>query len=141
MKVKDPHGTVWRVSRRWLPWRRRLRSYFPDLPVWAGGDDPISAIIGLILLILMIPFILLFIFVALEFLLLLLLLPFIVLVRMLFGRSWEVEAHRGTWPGELWWYEPSGTWSQSGRRLKNIAELIQRGQTPPHTAPSRKRSG
>ncbi len=97
------------------------------------GDDPISMIIGLIALVIFLPVFILLLVVALEFLLLLLLLPFVVLARVLFGHHWVVEARKGSWPGDLWWDAPSGSWSESGQRIDNIAGLIQQGRTPPPT--------
>lgn len=130
MKVHDPHGETWRVRRRWLPWRRRLRR-LPDtgFDVPTLGDDPISAIIGVLLLILFIPVLIVALVIALEFLLLLLLLPVALLVRVAFGHHWTVEVRRGR---RLWWFDSSGGWSESGRRIETIAGLISRGQPPPH---------
>lgn len=130
MKVHEPDGQVWRVRRRWLPWRRRLRTYFPDWGPSNLGDDPISAVIGVIVLILMLPFILLAIVVSLELLLLLLLVPFVALFRIVFGRQWEVDVRKGR---TLWWSQPCGSWSDSGARIEEIAEAIRRGRTPPRT--------
>lgn len=31
MKVRDPEGRTWRVTRRWLPWRPRPRAWSPSL--------------------------------------------------------------------------------------------------------------
>jgi hypothetical protein len=44
VKVRSPDRTVWRVRRRWVPWRRRLRGALdsaPDLGVGPLGDDPV----------------------------------------------------------------------------------------------------
>lgn len=78
----------------------------PNLPVGLG-DDPISAIIGLLVLIVMIPFLLLAVIAGLEFLLLLLVLPFALVGRALFGRHWVVEARKGF---RIWWDAPSSLW-------------------------------
>ena len=76
MKVVDPQGRTWRVSRRWMPWRRRSSiGDWWQVPSGSGlGDDPISAIIGVFLLILLIPVVVLSVVVALEMLVLLLVL-------------------------------------------------------------------
>lgn len=129
MKVKDPTGQTWRVSRRWVPWRRRLKDVLdvvPDTPVL--GDDPISLVIGGIILILMLPFLLLLVVAGLEFLLLLLVLPFAILGRVLFGRHWTIEARRG-WRAT--WEEPAGDWAQSRQAIRDVATALERGHWPP----------
>jgi len=91
VKVLDESGRRWKVRRRWLPWRRRVRDV-PDTPdVGALGDDPISAIIGLFLLILAIPAIIVVLLLLAELLLLLVLLPVFVLLRLLLPVPWTVE--------------------------------------------------
>ena len=131
MKVVDPAGQTWRVSRRWMPWRRKAHvDNWGDVPTVDGlGDDPISSIIGGLLLLLLIPFVVLAVLVALELLLLLLLLPFVVLGRVVLGRHWRVEARRGWDPV---WEDEAGDWGESGRRIEAVAELIRRGELPPH---------
>lgn len=129
MKVVDPQGRTWRVSRRWMPWRRKAHiGQWGDVPSGGGlGDDPISMIIGIFLLILLIPFVILAILVALEMLLLLLLLPFAILGRMLLGRHWRVEVR------ERWtfaWETEAGDWRQSGRAIEHIAGGLRQGVPP-----------
>lgn len=129
MKVRDHTGQTWRVTRRWVPWRRRLKGVtdlMPDLPVL--GDDPISAIIGLIFLIIMLPFLILALVAGLEILLVLLVLPFAVLGCILFGRHWTVEARKGFRP---WFEMQAGSWSDSGLKIHDIATAIERGDLPP----------
>lgn len=130
MKVVDPQGRTWRVSRRWMPWRRRTRfGSWGDGPVSSGslGDDPISAIIGIVLLILFIPVLVLGIVVALEMLLLLLVLPFAIVGRMLLGRHWRVEV-REDW--DFAWEAEVGGWSDSGRAIDQIAQGLRQGMPP-----------
>lgn len=129
MKVKDPTGQTWRVTRRWVPWRRRLKGtldVIPDTPTL--GDDPISLVIGGLLLILMLPFLLLTLVAGLEFLLLLLVLPFAILGRVLFGRHWTIEARQGWHPT---WEEPAGDWTESRQAIQDVATAIERGHLPP----------
>ena len=117
------------MSRRWVPWRRRLKDVLdvvPDTPVL--GDDPISLVIGGIILILMLPFLLLLVVAGLEFLLLLLVLPFAILGRVLFGRHWTIEARRG-WRAT--WEEPAGDWAQSRQAIRDVATALERGHWPP----------
>lgn len=130
VKVKDPDGRTWRVTRRWVPWRRRLKGSLdgaPDVPIGLG-DDPISAIIGVILLIILLPFLILALIAGLELLLLLLLLPFVLLGRVLFGTHWTIEARRGF---EIWWDAPAGDWQASGVRIHEVARAIEAGDPPP----------
>lgn len=131
VKVRDPRGQTWRVTRRWVPWRRRLKGYWeltPRLPTL--GDDPISLIITGLLLIVMLPIFLLVIVSGLEFLLLLLVLPFAIVGRMLFGQHWTIEARQGWDPV---WEESAGSWTESGQAIKDVAAAIARGQLPPTT--------
>jgi len=132
VKVRDPEGQTWRVTRRWVPWRRRLRSAGtgPLDGLNGLGDDPISAIIAIVLLILALPFVILALFVAVEFLLLLLLIPFAALARAAFGAHWTVEARRGF---TIWWDAPSGDWRRSGERIRAVAGEIAEGRLPPRT--------
>ncbi len=131
MKVKSPDGGTWRVSRRWVPWRRRTKTISSDyLPSSPSGDDPISAVISVILLILAIPVLIAALVVALELLLLLLLLPVAVVLRVLFGRRWHVEVRQGFKPH---WEQASGTWKQSGARIHVIVREIADGNLPPRT--------
>jgi len=92
VKVLDESGRRWKVRRRWLPWRRRVRDV-PDTPdMWGDlGDDPISAIIGIFLLILAIPAILVVLLLLAELLLLLVLLPVFVLIRLVLPVPWTIE--------------------------------------------------
>lgn len=131
MKVKDPAGQTWRVSRRWVPWRRRLKGALdaaPDLPTL--GDDPISSIIGVLFLILMLPLLLIVLVAGLEFLLLLLVLPFAILGRIVFGAHWTIEARQGWHPS---WEESAGDWAQSRQAIRDVAAAIERGHLPPST--------
>ena len=132
VKVRDPQGQAWRVTRRWVPWRRRLKGSLdslPDLPVGLG-DDPISVVFGMILLILLLPFLLLILVAGLELLVLLLLFPFALLGRVLLGRHWTIEARRGFRPH---WEESVGNWQASGVRIHEVADAIRRGELPERT--------
>lgn len=92
MSVVDASDRRWRVRRRWLPWRRRVREV-PDVPFDGGdlGDDPISAIIGLFLLVLALPAIIVLVALLVELLVLVALLPAFVLVRLLLPVPWTIE--------------------------------------------------
>ena len=100
----------------------------PDLP--GLGDDPISAVFGIIMLILAIPFLLLVLAGGLEFLLLLVVLPFGIVGRVLFGKHWTIEVRQG-W--EPWWEASGGDWRASALRIHEVAADIERGTIPPQT--------
>ncbi len=133
MKVSSPDGTTWRVTRRWVPWRRRLDGDFSDGPsmdLGGLGDDPVSVIVGIIAFVVLIPFLVVALVVSLELLLLLLLVPFAVLGRVLLGRQWTVEVRRGWKP---WTEVPAGDWQASTLRIHDLADALRRGQVPPQT--------
>lgn len=98
----------------------------PNLP---AGDDPVSMLLTVIILILCLPILLLVVVWGLEFLLLLLLLPFVVLARTAFGQQWVIEARRGWTPV---WEQPAGNWGQSAQSISDVAAAIEQGNTPPH---------
>jgi hypothetical protein len=123
-------GRRFRVRRRWLPWRRRVRDV-PDVPDGGGslGDDPISAILGIVLLILAIPAIVVTLLLLAELLLLLLLLPLGVAVRLLLPVPWTIEVWSR--PQErrfLGWHleheVPVRGWSASRERMEALREEI-----------------
>jgi hypothetical protein len=126
VKVTDPAGNTWRVSRRWVPWRRRLKGALddaPDLP--SLGDDPISMVLGVVFLVIAIPFLVLAVVAGLELLLLVLVLPFAVLGRVLFGRHWHVEVRRGfTVEHEV----DGGGWRSSATMIQDLAEQLRQGR-------------
>ncbi len=141
MKVTDPGGQVWRVSRRWVPWRRRLRS-IDDLNLDGGGNVPDTIddlVIGLILIIVVIvlavlaPFLLVGFFAAFELVFLFLLLPVAVLGRVVLGRGWHVELRRGFRP---WTETEAGTWQASSVAIHQLAEAVRRGEIPGRTIPA-----
>ncbi|WP_256838530.1 hypothetical protein [Ornithinimicrobium faecis] len=133
MKIKDPHGQTWRVTRRWVPWRRKLKGTWERMPELPSGDDPISMILTVIMLILCLPVLILALVASLEFLLILLLLPFVILGRIIFGQHWTIEARLDWTPV---WEEAAGSWSDSGRAIQDVATAIQRGHLPPHNIPA-----
>jgi hypothetical protein len=126
VKVQDPSGRTWRVTRRWLPWRRRTQGWDTSWG-WDASPDLADGVVLAILLFLLAPFLLLAIFVATELLLLLLLLPLAVLARLALGRQWTVEARRGF---TLVWDTPAGDWQESDIRIHEVADAIRRGELP-----------
>jgi len=129
MKVQDPAGQTWRVSRRWVPWRRRLKGLVdgPDLPTGLG-DDPVSVVIGVLCLVLLIPFLVVALVAGIELLLLLLVFPFALIGRIMFGRHWAVEVRQGWQP---FWEREVGTWRASRDRILEIGNAIREGRLPP----------
>lgn len=132
MKVRSPDGRTWRVSRRWVPWRRRLKGSLdgaPDLPSGLG-DDPISAIIAVVFLVILLPFLLVVLVAGLELLLLLVVMPVAVLLRVVLGRHWHVEVRDGWTP---YHEEEAGDWQASGIRIHELAARLERGDVPQRT--------
>ena len=138
MKATDPTGHTYSVTRRWMPWRRRIKDVDP--PDSFGdlgglGDDPVSMVLalvlGLVALVLLLPGLLLLLGLAVEVTLLVSLLPVVVLARTLFGVPWEVEVRDTSPAGGLVWpvvhTEPAGGWTDSGARIIELAGEIQRG--------------
>lgn len=133
MKVSSPDRQTWRISRRWVPWRRRVKGVLDWLPdgYWStAGDGTVGAILSIIGLIILIPFLVLALVAGIELLLVLLVLPFAILGRMAFGRHWTVEVRRG-W--EPWSEEQAGDWQASGLRIHALADEIRRGDAPTQT--------
>jgi hypothetical protein len=129
MKVRDPYGETWRVTRRWLPWGPRRRGLGPD--VWLdAADGPVSFLALLVIGILVLPLVTIGVFFVAEALLLLVLLPFVVLARVALGKQWWIEARRGFQP---YWECEAGTWRESGARIRRVAEEITRGDLPLRT--------
>ena len=128
--VLDPAGVTWSVRRRWLPWRPRRK--MPD--DWgfgdsssADGDDIISIVLNILMLVLLIPALVLALLVAAEFLLLLLLLPLWVLARSLFGTPWIIVVRRDhTIVAE----EAVRGWEATSRRIDHLKSVIAAGAAP-----------
>ena len=138
MKVRTPGGQTYRVTRRWVPWQRKSRRLSLggfDVPVGPpSGDDPISAILLVLWLVIALPIILVVVVVVLltgiELILLLAILPFAVGARVVFGRHWTVEVRRGFTPIHE---ERAGSWTASGVRIKELAREIESGNVPDDT--------
>ena len=122
-RVRDSQGVRWSVRRRWLPWRPRRK--MPDGWDLGGasfdGDDVVSMVINIVMLVVIIPTLVLALLVAVEFLLLLLLLPLWVLARSLFGAPWIIVVRRD---GRILGEEAVRGWTASGRRIAQIAAEV-----------------
>lgn len=129
MKIQDSSGQTWRVTRRWVPWRRRLKGVLSSFGVPGGVEDPFSLII---LLVLGIPTLILITIAGLELLVLLLIFPFALLGRVIFGRHWTIEARIGF---KIWHQEDAGDWQASGLAIHAMADAIRHGDLhpPPQT--------
>ncbi|MFS3128280.1 hypothetical protein ACLM5J_07720 [Nocardioides sp. Bht2] len=127
MKTRSPDGQRWRVTRRWVPWRRRNRNIdATDLAV-GFGDDPISLVLGVLALIVLLPALLVGVVAVLEMLLLIVLLPVVLVARVFFGRRWYVEVRREFRP---WYEEPTGDWAASRTRIAELTAEIAAGRIP-----------
>lgn len=125
MKVSDPQGQTWRVTRRWVPWRPRRRNLSPDLLL--EGEDPIGFLFFLVLGLVLLPLLSLVVFLAVELVLLAVLLPVVVVLRIAFGHQWWIEARQGFRPH---WEVQAGTWRESGEQIRQVAASIGRGDPP-----------
>jgi hypothetical protein len=135
MRVLDRHDRRWKVRRRWLPWRRRVRDV-PDVPIDGGiGDDPISMVIGLVLLVLAIPALVVTVVLLAELLLLLVLLPVVVLLRLVLPVPWTIElwsrpARRRVLGWHLEHEVPVRGWRASGARMDELAAELATRRDP-----------
>ncbi len=146
MRVTDPDRQTWHVSRRWVPWRRRVR--VPDLPVagilfdldeedrsargsgghpLGGDDDLVTLLLRVAGLVLVVPVVVLTLLAVAEVLLVLLALPVAVTGRVLLGRHWVVEVRAGHEPV---WETDAGDWACSGRTIREVAAALERGECP-----------
>jgi hypothetical protein len=138
--VDDPSGTTWRVKRRWLPWRLRRRdpSDFVDAADIGGSADDLliglAIFVGVLLLIVLVPFIAVLALLVAELLVLLLLLPFFVVLRAAAVARWPIEA----WSGDkLVRAEAVRGWGSSHRRMLALVDDIRRGRlVAPGESPS-----
>lgn len=125
--VLDPEGVKWTVRRRWLPWRPRRKMPddwgFGDTSL-TDGDDIISIVLNIALVVLLIPALVLALLVAAEFLLLLLLLPLWVLARSLFGTPWIIVIRRDH---KVVGEEAVRGWGATNARIDQIKSFIASG--------------
>lgn len=144
MRVTDPSGLEWAVRVEWAPrhralflrfgaWRRGTSKknssrwdWVPDFPVL--GDDPISAVIGLVFVLIFLVVLIWLLVVPLLFLLIdavivLALLLLGLAVRVVFRRPWTVLATAGPHTHEL---QVTG-WKRALRTRDGIAAGLQTG--------------
>ena len=124
MRVTDPDGVEWEVRREWLElprWNRFAGRDVLDGGVWGLDDSDLGAVVVLLVLVL------LFVFVGIPLLVFLagvLVAVGGLVLRILFGRPWRVEASSER--GELAW-RVRGT-RGSRRALHEIAAVLRRGE-------------
>ncbi|WP_153504392.1 hypothetical protein [Cumulibacter manganitolerans] len=136
-----PEATPVRVviGRRWLPWRSTTRRAFTGawqlVPDWGTGfgDDPVSAVLGLIVLVVTLPFmipaLLITPFFLAESILQWLVLPFAVLARAAGWVPVEVDVRHGS--GARYAERVAG-WGAARARMRQIAAIAGRGGQPPY---------
>ncbi|MBW3669772.1 MAG: hypothetical protein KY443_11240 [Actinobacteria bacterium] len=131
--VTTPDGGRWRVGRRWVPWRFRLRkprSPLDDIELpldIAVPFDGIFVIVGVVVAAL--AFGLLMVPVVIALVELTILVPLVavgVLVRLLLRRPWIVDVERLDAYDRAGW-EVVG-WRRSGRLVTALATQLRSGQ-------------
>ena len=127
MKIVTPTGETYRVHRRVLPWRRKIREK-PDWDLLDALDVPdvdhlgvLGAILLVIGIIVALPIIVLALMVVGEVLLLLLLLPLFVLARVAFKKPWIVEVTRKR---KVVHAEAVVGWGAAGKRARALADEL-----------------
>jgi hypothetical protein len=124
MRVRDLDGRTWRVGRRWLPWRRRIRDA-PDADMTGiaeHGDDLPSFFVLLLIGLaasFIVPILLLVIGIVLELALLFVLFPVVVLIRVTLRRPWVVQVIGPD--GKVSRVEKVVGWRESGDRIASLA--------------------
>jgi len=138
VKIVTPAGETYRVHRRVLPWRRRIREK-PDWDLASSFDVPdvdhlgvVGAILLVIGIIIALPIIVLALLVVGELLLLLLLLPLFVLARVAFRKPWIVEVTRKRKAVHA---EAVVGWGAAGERARVLADEL-RSAVPAATGAS-----
>lgn len=127
MQVNDPSGHEWRISRRWIPWRRRRVS----AAVEPEPDGPSFAVIlAAVAALYLVPVLLLALLVAAPLLVLVLVVPAALLLRVPFDKDWIVELRRGPEP---WTEVAAGGWEGTKRRMEQLADAVRRGDIPTRT--------
>lgn len=90
-------------------------------------DDPVSAVVGLCLLIVLLPLVFVAYFTIGRFTTIFLVLLSVGAVRLLFGDTFTVEVKQGR---TAHWETRAGNWRASGKVIREKAEEIRNG-TPP----------
>ena len=131
--VTDPSGQVWRVKRRWLPWRLRKRDPSEALDVADGGPDVDDLLIGLAIFVVVLvvvvvaPFLIVGAILALELVLLFVLLPLFVLLRVVRVGRWPLEVWHVGERTRLVHGEAVRGWGRSRLRMAQIEDELRLG--------------
>lgn len=134
--VETPDGGRWRVGRRWVPWRFRLRKPRSPLDDLGGADLPLElagTVGGPFVIVGVVAAILLFALAAVPVLLAVVELTILavlvaggVVVRILLRRPWIVDVQRlDAYDGGSW--EVVG-WRRSGELATALATQLESGQ-------------
>lgn len=127
MQVNDPSGHEWRISRRWIPWRRRRVS----AAVEPEPDGPSFVVVLLAVAALyLVPVLLLALLIATPLLVLALAVPLALLLRIPLDKDWIVELRRGPDP---WTEVTAGDWAATSHRMESLADAVRRGDIPTRT--------
>jgi hypothetical protein len=124
MQIIGADRRTWRVGRRWLAWRTRPHRLLGEKEhLLTGGDDPVSFAIGVVSLVVLLPFM---VWWVLSWTLALCLTPAVLLWRVLGGRGWTVVAYP---LGSRVEYRRSGvSWAEAGRLAESAKrEIADRG--------------
>jgi hypothetical protein len=135
-------GRAWRVRRRWLPWRPRLRRVKAVgksdglMAVDTTLDSPEGIIAGIfvaiavgVLLVLVLPLAL----APVEVVLVLVVLPAVVVLRAVFRAPWIIEARTPGPPAEQIDRAVAG-WGASVAAMEKLAQELQLGTPAPPPA-------
>lgn len=128
------------IGRRWMPWRSRTREWtssawdlVPTGPANSVGDDPVSAVLGLIWFVLVLPFMIPALLMTplflIESLLQWIVMPFAILLRMMGVLDVEVDARQA---GGFKHVERVSGWGAAKERMREIAHLAAQGAPPPY---------
>jgi hypothetical protein len=116
MRFVDRQGVRWRVGRRYLPWRPRAHPFLARHgDAITDFDDPVSAVVNTVLMVLVLPFA---VRLALSWTFALLLTPFTVVGRVVLRRPWPVVASRAG--GVLETVEYAESWRAAGRLMRRV---------------------
>jgi hypothetical protein len=133
VKIVTPAGETFRVHRRVLPWRRKIREK-PEWDFLDALDVPdvdhlgvLGAILLVIGIVIALPVVILALLVVGEVLLLLLLLPLFVLARVALKKPWIVEVTRRR---KVVHAEAVVGWGAAGKRVRALAGELRSAARP-----------
>lgn len=134
--VRGADGARWRVGRRWLPWRPRLRKPLDlDVPLDVGAlFDGVPGVVGLLLAVVAAAVFVLFflplLLTVVELALVALLVMLGGMARVLLRRPWLVDAVRLDEPAAACTWKVVG-WRAGGEHVAEVARRLQSGRELP----------